>query len=107
MAVRLSKFARWNRLYLSTPKYMISCRSSTSSISENRGDRLLDLMDYYADKPAGMWHQLYHARISFKDYFDDECNSVEGIQLVKDWISIRGYICGVTTLHSLFVYVIY
>lgn len=75
---------------------MVSCRSFSNNTAEStKGDRLLNLMDSYAEAPAGMWHQLYHARIFFKDFFDTGCNSKEGIEFAKNWAMMRGYICGV------------
>eukprot|EP01084_Bolivina_argentea_P114694 204132_1 len=76
--------------------YQHSHFSMTNDIG--KGERLLKLMDHYSDKPAGQWHELYHARIFFKEFFDDGCSSDEGKQFASNWCKMRAYICGMDGL---------
>ena len=60
---------------------------------QDKSDRLLGLMDHYSDKNAGMWNELYHARVEFKDFFESGCDSDEGRIFAKNWCTLRSYIC--------------
>mmetsp|Transcript_43202 Transcript_43202/g.53071 ORF Transcript_43202/g.53071 Transcript_43202/m.53071 type:complete len:178 (+) Transcript_43202:1057-1590(+) len=60
---------------------------------QDKSDRLFCLMDHYSDKNAGMWNELYHARVEFKDFFESGCDSDEGRIFVKNWCTLRSYIC--------------
>eukprot|EP01084_Bolivina_argentea_P107256 191779_1 len=64
----------------------------------SKGERLITLMDHYADKPGGMWHEMYHARVFFRDYFDDGCSSDEGREFAKNWCRVRTFICAMDGL---------
>lgn len=102
MAARISKLCRRNPLSPSI-RYTLSYRTSSNAPPSSKGERLIGLMDSYSDAPAGMWHQLYHARIFFKDFFDNGCSSEDGIEFAKNWVKMRGYICGVKT-QCLYIY---
>merc|ERR1719384_1945862 len=71
-----------------------SSKPPTNKNTLSKQERLYNLMDFYKDKPAGMWHELYHAQIFLKDLFDAACDSEEGREFARNWCQIRAYICG-------------
>ena len=99
MALKLSKIARC-RLYdglFKSSKYVVSAHriqlfSNQSTTTPSSAERLLALMDYYADKPVGMCHELYHARVYFTDIWDSACSSPEHTEFAKYSSIIRAYI---------------
>eukprot|EP01083_Nonionella_stella_P188847 697092_1 len=93
----LRKATRATRKLHVFPTSLIRQRVASFS-TPTKGERLIALMDYYADKPAGMWHQLYHARVYQADLFDSGCSDEVGIALVKSWHTMRSYICGLDGL---------
>eukprot|EP01084_Bolivina_argentea_P169803 294312_1 len=85
---------RYNRsLWMHYP--LVSIRSLfTNKPTPTKQERLYTLMNHYRDKPAGMWHEMYHAQIFLKDLFDAGCDSDEGREFARNWCKIRAHICG-------------
>ena len=73
----------------------------SSSNIPSAGDRLYNLLDFYDDKPAGLWHQLYYTRIFLKDTFEKGIHTKEGQQFTRNWIKIKSYICGMDGLSDI------
>eukprot|EP01084_Bolivina_argentea_P193072 331306_1 len=89
---------------------------SNSVVPNGTGDRLLKLMDFMAPQPAGLFSQLFNARIAFHDLFetiptykdtDTQLSYTEARKLWKasdfilNWVLLRSYIAGADGLSDL------
>jgi hypothetical protein len=69
--------------------------------------RLFAMSTVWKDKPAGLFNQIYHARVSFTEYFDPEYEMSESKQdpkavaFLENWILVGSYILGANGISSL------
>ena len=82
---------------------MIALQTSQFSLSggqqqrNNRAyfaDRLMSLADLTRDKPAGMFNQMFHARVSFRDFFENDPRDEASKLFIKNWGIMRAYVIG-------------
>eukprot|EP01084_Bolivina_argentea_P260268 439475_1 len=67
--------------------------STKSGPEISKGDRLLNLINIFADKPAGMIFETYQFCWLFKDYVDAP-NSAEKTEINDETTKLRAYIVG-------------
>eukprot|EP01083_Nonionella_stella_P086787 241282_1 len=92
IAIKRIPLKPMNSLYMSVISFSIKSQDQT----KNAGQRLLDLIDLWEDKPVGMFNQMYNARsrIAFRDFFDDGMSTAEATEYAKNYIKMSAYICG-------------
>eukprot|EP01084_Bolivina_argentea_P278326 475415_1 len=65
------------------------------------GDRLCKLMDLMAVKPAGLFSQVFNARVAFRELFESTPDDQDTIDFIENWITLRTFIAGADGLSDL------
>jgi len=68
-------------------------RQFTTSEAPTTMERLSKLIDYYANKPIGIFHKIYISRIFGKDLFDNGMDSDNEREFMRNVVKLRSYIC--------------